>query len=84
LLKVGKLLFHFGIQRFQANDFFRKTRDAAARENVHSKIYGDRAGVKKIERPKIQGTTGEINPAGRVRNDSSRRRQYYSVKNWAI
>ncbi len=75
LLKVTELLFHLGVERSQADLVVGKTGDLASGEDVDGKIYGDRAGMKKIKRPKIESTAGQVNPAGRVRNDRSGRRQ---------
>src|SRR6185369_11667913 len=75
LAKVAEFFFHFCVQRLQADFVVRKAGDFAAGEDVDSKIYGDCAGMKKIERPKVESAAGQVNPAGRMRNDRSGRRQ---------
>ena len=79
LAKVAELFFNFRIERLQADFIVSEARDLAARKDVYSKINGDRAGMEEIERPEIESATGQVNPAGRVRNDRSGRRQIYSV-----
>ena len=49
--------------------------NAATRENVYGKIYGYRAGMKEVQRPKVQSAASQVDPAGRMRNDRSGRRQ---------
>src|SRR5579859_4278814 len=73
--KVAELFFHFCIERLQTDFIVCEAGDFAARENVYRKINGDCAGMKKIQWPKIESAAGQVNPAGRVRNDRSGRRQ---------
>src|SRR5579864_7697569 len=75
LAKVAELFFNFCVQRLQADFVVSKASDLAAGKDVDGKIYGDRAGMKKIERPQVESAASQVNPAGRVRNDRTGRRQ---------
>jgi hypothetical protein len=79
LAEVAKLFFHFCIERSQTDFIVSEAGDFAASKDVDRKINGDGARMKKVERPKIESAAGEVNPAGRVRNDRTGRRQIYSV-----
>ena len=75
LAKVAEFFFNLGIERLETDFVVSEAGDFAAGEDVDGKIYGDSAGMKKIERPKIESAAGQVNPAGRVRNDRTGRRQ---------
>ena len=75
LAKVAELFFNFRIERPETDFVVRKACDFAAGEDVDGKINGHCTGMKQIERPKIESAAGEVNPAGRVGNDRTGRRQ---------
>src|ERR1041385_3600398 len=75
LAKVAELFFNFCIERPETDFVVSKARDFAAGENVYRKINGDCAGMEEIKRPEIERAAGKVNPAGRVRNDRTGRRQ---------
>ena len=75
LAKVAELFFYFCIERPETDFIVRKACDFAARKNVDSKIYGDCAGMKEVQRSKVESAAGQVNPAGRVGNDRTGRRQ---------
>ncbi len=84
MFKVLKFFLDLGINGLESNVIFSEPAHTTSGENIHRKIHGHSAGMKKVERPKVQGATGKVNAARSVGNNGSGRRQCYSVKKWAI
>ena len=57
-------------------------RDAAGGLNVERKIQCQRAGMKQIERPEVEGASGQIGAAGRLGDD--RRCRLYERRVFAM
>ena len=43
--------------------------NAASGEDVDREVQGERAGMEQVQRPEIDGASGEIGTAGRLRNN---------------
>src|SRR5580704_18395919 len=67
--ELGEGLFAAGIKGAQFNASAGKRRDAARGENLQREVQGERAGMKEVERPEIDGASGEVGAAGSVGGD---------------
>lgn len=67
--EITELFSLAGIQRAETNGFTRQRGDATTGKHVHSKIDGQSAGMKKVQRPDVHGPTGQVHTAGRKGDD---------------
>src|SRR5215472_5178387 len=83
-VEAGEFLLATGVNGFEMDALSWQGGQSATSKDVDAEVNGDRSRMKEVERPDIHGAAGQINPAGRVRNDRSVVGQVYSVKNCAI
>src|ERR1043166_4104119 len=60
IVEVGERFLTVGIDRAELDALSLERRDAAASQNLNSKIQRQRARMKQIQRPEVNGASGEV------------------------
>ena len=63
LVKVGKVIFAISIDRFEVDGSISVGNDLTPSEDVDGEIHCNRAGMKQVQRPKIQRAAGQVHTA---------------------
>lgn len=72
--KIGEGLVAAGVEGMELEARAGQRRDAAGGENLQREVEREGAGMKQVERPKIDGAACEIGAAGSVGGDDGSRR----------
>ena len=67
--EVFEVFFSKRVERAEMDPSAFKRRHPAGGENVDRKVQRQRAGVEKVQRPKVNRAAGQIGTARRMRND---------------
>jgi len=68
-IETGKNFFAASVARTQVDTLAAQRPHAARRENFEREIECERAGVKQVERPEIDGAARQISAARRLGDD---------------